>query len=1242
MLNYKHAAIRSLLIAFFLLQFFFSYSQFSETIFHDTLTKVKDGYISSGLADGKFIYLSGSSFSEETPLPTVTKMDTSGNVIWTASDNNNYERFGDYYGTGNYMATCASTYKSGIRLYTIARSPTGSYNEVWCISDSTGLIIWKTHINRLCIRIIDYNLDELLLITRVNNFYEYHIVNKATGKVTFTKLLGNTIYGNTPNILVDDNKNILISWDDKCYKYRDKNLTQLLWTSNMPNNGILKMIDVLIQDSARYVFIGNNYARAVDSLTGNTIWYKPVPIGYVQGQQSGGDGYSSGSILKDSLLYITWISPSVGGIDLDRGFTLTRLNTRNGFMSFNVAYDFNGIPADPAPTVEGEMDWPLAMSMDANHNIYLSGSYDYSSGPANPGNWGIMKINGISGARIYEATITEDSTKRMTQSQGHFLYYYNGKMYCAGNLNKRGSVARARPLMLSFDTTNIYRENYRLSPDFVYRFPSALIGISAFSTQKMTLLKKQGQSSILELRSTNNQLIWSRTFSSKGKYIIPQQIKNLGDTSIAVSFIVYTNNTRYRIGLGLPDSILLYRFDSLGQIAFQRAIALNNNDTIHPVQIYTDKFGKSNFIFVWKTGNAQRFGHIGYMVNGSASVFGSIGGSEYRSYAEIPEMKLNRIQHYFGDTLVFYVSDEDPGYPIRNWGYLTSATQLSATGQYTFTPGRRIENFSKVYSAIKLDSVSFFIMGKSENGKILGSRFNHRLPTALVWTQISSFNGGMLNADTSATAIYTVSKTPGNSLYLSKINKATGSQVWDHENLPQTAQGITSIDMLYNILAERIVVGGYITDSTTTGNTTGYFFLSLDSSGNTITNIVKFGKGITHSVVSTVARMQNGINAYGGTMGLEDLGTTGFYNADCSVSNVTPSVTITANDSSVCENNRQYITFIASAVNNGSNPVYQWQVNGINAGTNANVFTSNSLNANDQVKVILTSNANCLLTNTATSNTITLTGTFAQTPAVSIIANPATPVCTGDPVTFTAAAVNPGPNPVYQWQVNGVNAGTNSNSFVSTTLNNNDQVLVNLTSNALCLVTAFAHSNTIVMTVGNQITPAITISGNTATVGSSSHIIAAAQPLATASLQWQDSTQTHNWRNIVGATDTIIHFTTYLVGNKLRCLMTVASCGNTTTDTSNILTFTANFQGTGLTVYPQPTSDILYIDHLKLPDNWETLDLVSSDGKQYVMSKLIANQTKISLDVKSLAGGVYIVILRRKDGDPVYIKFLKQ
>ncbi|MCX6249859.1 MAG: PKD domain-containing protein [Bacteroidetes bacterium] len=157
------------------------------------------------------------------------------------------------------------------------------------------------------------------------------------------------------------------------------------------------------------------------------------------------------------------------------------------------------------------------------------------------------------------------------------------------------------------------------------------------------------------------------------------------------------------------------------------------------------------------------------------------------------------------------------------------------------------------------------------------------------------------------------------------------------------------------------------------------------------------------------------------------------------------------------------VTFTATSVNEGSNPSYQWQVNGINAGTNSPSFAYTPANNdmvnciltssitfaytpvnNDMVNCILTSSITCPTSNPATSNIINMTVNPLMPVSVTVSAS-ANPVCEGTTVTFSATPVNEGSNPSYQWQVNGINAGTNSPSFAYTPANN-DMVNCILTS----------------------------------------------------------------------------------------------------------------------------------------------------------------------------------------------------
>ena len=83
-----------------------------------------------------------------------------------------------------------------------------------------------------------------------------------------------------------------------------------------------------------------------------------------------------------------------------------------------------------------------------------------------------------------------------------------------------------------------------------------------------------------------------------------------------------------------------------------------------------------------------------------------------------------------------------------------------------------------------------------------------------------------------------------------------------------------------------------------------------------------------------------------------------------------PLVSITANPSGIISAGTS-VTFTANTSTPGSNPVYTFKINStIYQSSSANTFTTTALHNNDTVKCILTTNANCLTTNTATSNQI--------------------------------------------------------------------------------------------------------------------------------------------------------------------------------------------------------------------------------------------------------------------------------
>jgi gliding motility-associated-like protein len=142
-------------------------------------------------------------------------------------------------------------------------------------------------------------------------------------------------------------------------------------------------------------------------------------------------------------------------------------------------------------------------------------------------------------------------------------------------------------------------------------------------------------------------------------------------------------------------------------------------------------------------------------------------------------------------------------------------------------------------------------------------------------------------------------------------------------------------------------------------------------------------------------------------------------------------------------------TFSVISLIGGPTSSYQWYVNGIAAGSNAEVYIYTPVNG-DKVQCTIVSPDFCTPGKLASSQEIIMIVNPLATVGVSVTPS-VNPVCQGDPVTLSAIPSNGGSSPVYQWQVNGVLAGTDT-SFYMYVPANGDRVTCLITSNHPCIL----------------------------------------------------------------------------------------------------------------------------------------------------------------------------------------------
>jgi uncharacterized protein (TIGR02145 family) len=258
-------------------------------------------------------------------------------------------------------------------------------------------------------------------------------------------------------------------------------------------------------------------------------------------------------------------------------------------------------------------------------------------------------------------------------------------------------------------------------------------------------------------------------------------------------------------------------------------------------------------------------------------------------------------------------------------------------------------------------------------------------------------------------------------------------------------------------------------------------------------------------------------------------------------------INISASINNICEGTQ--VTYTAATMYGGPMPFYQWKVNGLNVGSNLSTYTYIPVSG-DLVSCILTSSLTvCISNNPATSNTIQMIVNPLN--PVSITISPsANPVCAGIPVTFTAAGINAGPTPFYQWKVNGADVGSNLPAYTYTPASG-DLVSCILTSDATCPMGNPATSNQVIMVINSNLPVGVSISASSNPICQGSSVTFTATPTnggANPSYQWKVN------GNNVGTNNSTYQYTP-ANGDLVNCTLTSnVTCPTGNPATSNTIT----------------------------------------------------------------------------------------
>ncbi|HZY36579.1 MAG TPA: gliding motility-associated C-terminal domain-containing protein [Mucilaginibacter sp.] len=335
-------------------------------------------------------------------------------------------------------------------------------------------------------------------------------------------------------------------------------------------------------------------------------------------------------------------------------------------------------------------------------------------------------------------------------------------------------------------------------------------------------------------------------------------------------------------------------------------------------------------------------------------------------------------------------------------------------------------------------------------------------------------------------------------------------------------------------------------------------------------------------------------------------------------------IPVTVESSATLQNNLASGYAIGSGNCGAVLPDYTQQINAHDNCTGAAITFSQSplpgtsLAAGEKVKVTV-STSSSLLNNMTVTFIVNVTTGSGESPNVKITASAAS-VCSGNPVTFTAAVQNENPVANYIWRINGIPAGTNSPSFTTTSLQNNDSITCGV-SNSVCTTPIFSAPFTITV---NQ--------APTVTFGQNPSILAGQSVRLIPTVTGGDSPFNYVWSPATGLDNLSAEFPVATPGQTTIYQLSVLSssgCGAVGTVTVTVIrsiivpsAFTPNGDG---------INDLWNIKYI---DNYPgcIVDIFSRSGQLVFHSIGYARQWDGTFENRVLPSGVYYYRIDLNDG----------
>jgi Secretion system C-terminal sorting domain/PQQ-like domain len=966
-------------------------AQKSVSYFSDNMQKTSNSRTICVQQKDKFFYVGGQSFDETNYYytPTVVKLDSNGQTIWTYSLNKQIDTAENSYQASFYaFGYIQKMVVDDHFVYAYCYGMGNRIQEIWKIDQQTGSLIWKRttqSIDQLAIA------DSNRIACTYNGLtdYRYDLIDKTTGRTTYS------IPIQPKPFVIDSIGGVYFFQGDSVIKYQDPELTMQSWANKTNCPGAITAL-MNPTDGNLYMlgYGGNIFAGKLDRYTGAVSW--------ITTSAAVADDHVSDAKVVGGFLYLSGQHNYFGSVYAV--VHICKMNSFTGQMAWESTYN-------PDPYLSGGYYSANTLDVDANGSVFASG---YDEGNDNrTGIWGITKFN-TSGALMYHKTVFEGPSYASSFSRGVYTTVMGNHVIHIGDLQRNATPPATNYnggysflYFLSTDTSDSYNPNIARRGDVTYQEFSDVKAIQNFSSDRYLVLKQTGFSATVEMHSSvNGSTLWTKNIQ-RDFYFEADKLSITADNKILISAFSHGGYEMKYDHKGLPDLVYFIRLDSNGNQVQEQTYDMSGVGNFKSVQLYSNRDTNNIYVYSkWDNNNNPISLQFLNLDRGSGSIqsgFGTLGA------------QYNPLQ---ADQHMILPFDGDSAGTLQNRPPATATSHVVydvLTFKQNFLAGWTISDFNLTDMAVipsdmaVADSGSMVIAGRLYPDIAQLIRFNTRERKTIWSLSVPGYSFDMVSG-TPNDAYVTGRKN--DQLVIRRYHVSDGTQVWEKTFAPAGPnQYYIPTDQKYNSFRGQYTVAGYIADSSTIQETQTAFYITLDVNGNIIRQWSQSGEYNKRNALSIVHITQFGQTLIGGALNKMATGHSGiFIEADSALSqtnpplkpqiSLSPSVDICAGDSVLLEANAPGCI----------NCQYAW---------------SNSTDPNNPQTVVKQSG----------TYTVTVTNSFGSASASEVInvhAIPAKPSISASGNILHSSAANGN-----QWFINGnIIAGANASQYLADSTGN--------------------------------------------------------------------------------------------------------------------------------------------------------------------------------------------------------------